>query len=141
MAIMVLSTVSLGATPEGTGQKAEERDVSFRVRVCEGDEIKRVLGSEARESWNDCTRPLAGTSVVLRAGEAMAGPNDTDKDGVASVGPIRVKRNQQISLVVGSKEYMSLKLELDPLAVESGVNYFLYRTKRLEQPKDTQEGS
>ena len=141
MAITLISTVSLGGAPADTGQKAGERDVSFRVRVCEGDEVKRLLGSEARESWNDCTRPLAETSVVLRAGESKAGPNVTDKDGVASVGPIRVNRDQRITLVVGCKEHLSLKLELDPLGIGAGENYFLYRTKRLEHPTDNHEGS
>jgi hypothetical protein len=141
MGIIVLSTVILGATPKDTGPQADERDVSFRVRVCEGDEVKRLLGSEATEAWNDCTQPLADTSVVLRAGEAQAGPSATGKDGVASVGPIRVKRDQRITLVVGSKEHLSLKLDLDPIAVGAGVNYFLYRTKRLEQLKDKHEGS
>ena len=141
MAITLLSTVSLAATPKDTGQEADERDVSFRVRVCEGDEVKRLLGSEAKESWNDCARPLAETSVVLRAGEAKAGPSATGTDGVTSVGPIRVKRDQKITLVVGCKEHLSLRLELDPLGVEAGVNYFLYRTKRLELLPDKHDGS
>ena len=140
MAITLISTVSLGGTPADTGE-ADERDVSFRVRVCDADEVKRLLGDEARESWNDCARPLAETSVVLRAGDSTAGPNVTDKDGVASVGPIRVKRDQRITLVVGCKEHLSSRLELDPLGIGAGVNYFLYRTKRLDHPADNHEGS
>ena len=138
--VTLLCTVSVAASPPEAGQDTTERDVSFRVRVCEGDDFKKLLGSEAEAAWENCERPLVDVPVVIRAAVTKDGPRQTDKDGIATVGPIRVKRDEAVTLHVGCTKHVCLTLHMDALGIEDGVNLFLYQTvpveKVKEQPKD-----
>lgn len=133
---VLLSSVCLGAGPQDSARGTEEREVSFRVRVCAGDDIKRLLNGEAREQWDDCEKPLVAVPVTLRGGDAKDGPRPTDKDGVATVGPIRVHRDQQIIVTAGCTTHVCLTLKLDPLGFRDGLNYFLYHTITHEELKE-----
>lgn len=138
----LLFSVWLGAGPQDSARGSEERDVSFRVRVCAGDGIKRLLNDEAQAEWDDCEKPLGEVPIILRGGDAKDGPSQTDKDGVATVGPIRVKRDQQVIVTVGCTTHVCLTLKLDPLGVRDGLNYFLYHTITHEELKEkTKDGA
>jgi hypothetical protein len=117
-------------------QTDELREVSFLVRVCDGDDFLRLLGDEASERWDDCERPLGGIPVFLSAGEEKAGPTETDSNGTVKVGPIEAESTTEIRLGIGCTKHVCLTLRLDPRAVSAGENRFLYHTITQEKMKD-----
>jgi protein tyrosine phosphatase (PTP) superfamily phosphohydrolase (DUF442 family) len=120
-----------------TAECAEDnREVSFVVRVCEGEDFLRLLGNEAVDRWDDCDRPLAGIPVVLGSGESKSGPIETGPDGIAAIGPILADRNAEIRLAVGCTQHVCLTLRLHPRGVSDGMNHFLYHTIKLEKVKE-----
>jgi hypothetical protein len=128
-----LCAASLAAGAEQPKRAESEREVSFVVRVCEGDEIRKLLGQEAEASWDDCDRPLAGVPVTIRSGNAKDGPWETGKDGVVMVGPIRIPPQQRLELRVCRNEYACLTLKLDAAGLQDGQNHFLYHTVPLKK--------
>lgn len=138
--ILIVGTLILSITFAGEGIE-ETREISFIVRVCEGDDFVRLLGDEATERWDDCERPLVGVPVALVSGESKAGPIETRDDGTIEVGPIQSGASEEIRLVVGCTKHVCLTLRLDPRSVSDGQNRFLYHTISHEMLKKMQQDS
>jgi hypothetical protein len=86
--------------------------VRYVVRVCEGEKLELVADDEFETREKECVKPLPGIPLQLLGETSRSGEVFTDGTGLATVGPIDVRRDEALRLAMACTTHNCMTLRL-----------------------------
>lgn len=105
--------------------------VRYVVRVCEGEKFELVADDEFETREKECVKPLRGVPLELVGETSRSGEVSTDGSGLATLGPIGVRRDEAFRLVMACTTHNCMTLRLGGVGagdVREGDNMLLVFT-------------
>ena len=102
--------------------------VRYVVRVCEGEKLELVADDEFETREQECVKPLPGIPLQLVGETSRSAEVSTDGSGLATVGPIEVRRDETFRLAMACTTHNCMTLRLrgvDAGDVREGDNMLL----------------